>query len=240
MSITFNQDDIAKLKTLIQEGNLQQGDVVVDIGANDGTLLSFYPETVTRVGIDPAKNIHSELEENCEIMIGDFFTAKNYNTKVQNNAKVISTIAMFYDLDDPNKFVNDIKNILHKDGIWLCQLMTAKPMLDSNDLGNIIHEHLEYYTYKSLVNLMERHDLEIYRVLENDINGGSYQLFMRHLQTGSIDYPEDIKVVDFIVKKLIELKTFGNLIEIIGIQDMNPEIQQINSMYYSGIGWEKS
>ena len=64
-----------------------------------------------------------------------------------------------------------IKNILHKDGIWLCQLMTAKPMLDSNDLGNIIHEHIEYYTYKSLVNLMERHDLEIYRVNENDING---------------------------------------------------------------------
>jgi len=179
-------------KTLIQEGNLQQGDVVVDIGANDGTLLSFYPETVIRVGIDPAKNIHSELEENCEIMIGDFFTAENYNIKVQNKAKVISTVAMFYDLDNPNKFVNDIKNILHQDGIWLCQLMTAKPMLDSNDLGNIIHEHIEYYTYKSLVNLMERHDLEIYRVLENDINGGSYQLFMRHLQTGSITYPEDI------------------------------------------------
>jgi SAM-dependent methyltransferase len=188
--IVDNLESITKI--LIQEGNLQQGDVVVDIGANDGTLLSFYPETVTRVGIDPAKNIHSELEENCEIMIGDFFTAENYNTKVQNNAKVISTVAMFYDLDDPNKFVNDIKNILHKDGIWLCQLMTAKPMLDSNDLGNIIHEHIEYYTYKSLVNLMERHDLEIYRVNENDINGGSYQLFMRHLQSGSIDYPEDI------------------------------------------------
>tara|TARA_S200000501_G_scaffold247123_1_gene231530 strand:- start:11020 stop:12579 length:1560 start_codon:yes stop_codon:yes gene_type:complete len=188
--IVDNLESIAD--TLTKECNLQKNDIVVDIGANDGTLLSFYPNIVTKVGIDPAQNIHNDLEKKCDVMIGDFFTLENYNSKIKHKAKAISTIAMFYDLDDPNKFVNDIKNILHKDGIWLCQLMTAKPMIEANDLGNIIHEHLEYYTYKSLKSLMERHKLEIYRVLENDINGGSYQLFIRHFQSGSIDFQENI------------------------------------------------
>ena len=127
-------------------------------------------------------------------MIGDFFTRDNWKnvTHAEANAKIITTVAMFYDLDDPNSFVADVKGTLHPDGVWLAQLMTAKPMLDSNDLGNVIHEHIEYYSYKSLVTLMERHGLEIYRVNENDINGGSYQLYIRHYTTGSVDYPEDI------------------------------------------------
>ena len=174
--------------------DLQANDIVLDIGANDGTLLSFYQDGVTRVGCDPAENIHSELKNNCEIMIGDFFNKDNWDQSVhpEARAKIVTTVAMFYDLDDPNSFVADIKRILADDGIWLCQLMTARPMLDTNDLGNVIHEHIEYYSYKSLVNLMERHGLEIFQVRENDINGGSYQLFIRHKQQGSIEYPEDI------------------------------------------------
>ena len=95
-------------------------------------------------------------------MIGDFFNHSNWQNCIhaEAKAKIITTVAMFYDLDDPNSFVNDIKNTLATDGVWLAQLMTAKPMLDSNDLGNVIHEHIEYYSYKSLVTLMERHGLE--------------------------------------------------------------------------------
>jgi len=195
----LNKKIVDNLQSIVhdvsQEVNLQQGDIVLDIGANDGTLLSFYDsDTVVRVGCDPAQNIHEELEQNCDVMIGDFFNRNNWQSAIhaEAEAKVVTTVAMFYDLDDPNGFVSDIKNILHKDGVWLCQLMTARPMLDTNDLGNVIHEHIEYYTYKSLVNLMERHGLEIYRVNENDINGGSYQLYVRHYTTGSVDYLEDI------------------------------------------------
>lgn len=178
---------------MMTEVPLQKGDIVVDIGANDGTLLSFYPDWVKTVGVDPAKNLHNELKKNCAVMIGDFFNLSNWNKKLdQKKAKIITTVSMFYDLDDPNSFVKDIKNILQKDGIWLAQLMTAKPMLDTNDLGNIIHEHIEYYSYRSLVLLMERHGLEIYKVRENDTNGGSYQLFVRHYRQGSIDYQENI------------------------------------------------
>jgi NDP-4-keto-2,6-dideoxyhexose 3-C-methyltransferase len=179
------------------EVELNDDDLVVDIGANDGTLLSFYPDNVIKVGIDPAQNIHNELKENCDIMIGDFFNKKNWDKQIgdwYNPVKIVTTVAMFYDLDNPNEFVQDIKHILHESGVWVCQLMTARPMLDTNDLGNVIHEHIEYYSYQSLVNLLERNGLEIYQVRENDINGGSYQLYIQHLNEGSCEYEENCSV----------------------------------------------
>jgi len=179
------------------EVELNDDDLVVDIGANDGTLLSFYPDNVIKVGIDPAQNIHNELKENCDIMIGDFFNRENWDKQIGDwygPVKIVTTVAMFYDLDNPNEFVQDIKHILHESGVWVCQLMTARPMLDTNDLGNVIHEHIEYYSYKALVNLLERNGLEIYQVRENDINGGSYQLYIQHLNEGSCEYEENCSV----------------------------------------------
>jgi SAM-dependent methyltransferase len=197
----LNKKIVDNLESIVvdvsKEVEVAQDDIVLDIGANDGTLLTFWDsDNVVRVGCDPAENIHSELEKNCDVMIGDFFNQTNWNTSVGygKKAKVVTTVAMFYDLDDPNSFVNDIKQVLADDGVWLCQLMTARPMLDTNDLGNVIHEHIEYYSYKSLVNLMERHGLEIFQVRENDINGGSYQLYIRHMTTGSCEFDEDISV----------------------------------------------
>ena len=205
----LNKKIVDNLESIVEDAQkecpLEDDDIVIDIGANDGTLLSFYPDNVITVGVDPAENIHAELKENCSIMIPGFFNYRNYMNKMPNisftgpnsfhastrQAKIITAVAMFYDLDDPNEFVQDIKQILQDDGLFLCQLMPARPMIDANDIGNIIHEHLEYYTYKSLVNLFEPNGLEIYDVRENDINGGSYQLFIRHYQNGSIEYPED-------------------------------------------------
>ena len=193
----LNKKIVDNLKSIVNDVvelvQPEQDDIFVDIGANDGTLLSFCPDYLTTVGVDPAQNIHGELEQNCDIMIGDFYTKENYQNAVgDRKARIVTSVAMFYDLDDPNSFVKGIKDTLADNGLWLCQLMTAKPMLDTKDIGNVIHEHIEYYTYKSLVYLMEKHDLEIFRVRENDINGGSYQLFIRHKDQGSIDYAEDI------------------------------------------------
>ena len=167
-----------------------RGDIVLDIGANDGTLLSGIKTDRIRIGCEPAPNMQFELKQHADYIIDSMWTHElMWN---QNPAKVITAIGMFYDLDDPNNFINSVKESLQSDGIFIAQLMTLAPMLKMNDVGNICHEHLEYYSYKSLVNLYENNGLEIYKVIENDIQGGSYQIYARHYNKGSIDYKEDI------------------------------------------------
>ena len=165
------------------------GDTVLDIGANDGTLLGGVSPDRIRVGCEPAPNLINSLTEHCDVVIPDMWDHKLMKGKC---AKFITAIGMFYDMDNPNTFIHSVKQALTEDGIFVAQLMTLAPMLNKRDLGNICHEHLEYYTYKSLVELYERNGLEIYRVEENDIQGGSYQLWGRHIDKGSVQYNEDV------------------------------------------------
>ena len=182
-------DNLREIVTEIQkEISIQDNDYVLDIGANDGTLLESYIWGI-RIGCEPAKNIIHKLEKRCDHVINDFWNKDYYKF---NKAKVVTAIGMFYDMEDPNQFINDIKEVLRDDGIFVSQLMTLVPMLEKYDLGNICHEHLEYYSYKSLVTLFEQNGLEIYKVRMNNIHGGSYQLWARHYKTGSINLDEPI------------------------------------------------
>ena len=180
-------------ETAIKMVNLKEGDVILDIGANDGTLLSFYPSRYVRVGCEPATNLIENMRKYCDISINDFWTFENYKKAVgDKKAKIITAIGMFYDMENPNQFIRDSAEALDEDGIFIAQLMTSKKMLEQNDIGNICHEHIEYYSYNSLKYLFEKNGLEIFKVEENSINGGSYRLFARKYRTGSIHYPEDI------------------------------------------------
>lgn len=176
--------------------SLQPGDVFLDIGANDGTLLSNLKGKAIRVGCEPATNLLGELQTNAEYVIGDFWNKENYQNLGIEKAKVITAVGMFYDMEDPNQFIRDAAAVLAPGGVFIAQLMTLKPMLEQNDVGNICHEHLEYYTYKSLKHLFETNGLEIYDVQENHINGGSYRLFARHYVNGSIEHPESYTETD--------------------------------------------
>ena len=112
---------------------------------------------------------------------------------------------MFYDMEDPNQFIKDAVEVLDDNGVFIAQLMTLKPMLETNDLGNICHEHLEYYTYSSLKYLFENNGLEIFKIEENQINGGSYRIFARHYDKGSVKWDENISKADVIsFKKRID------------------------------------
>lgn len=195
----------------------KEGDIVLDIGANDGTLLSGINKSRLRIGCEPAPNLQESLKENTDIVIPNMWNYRYMEGKV---AQVITAIGMFYDMDDPNDFISSVQKSLSKTGIFIAQLMTLAPMLRMCDLGNICHEHLEYYTYKSLVELYERNGLEIFHVEENDIQGGSYQIWARHLNKGSIKYEEDVSgLYDFfnavkvngnlLKSKLTELKNNG-------------------------------
>ena len=93
---------------------------------------------------------------------------------------------MFYDLENPNKFIKDASLALDDDGIFIAQLMCLKSMIEKNDLGNICHEHIEFYSLKSLKFLFENNGLEIFKIEENEINGGSYRIYCRKYRNGSI------------------------------------------------------
>lgn len=181
---------------------LEEGDIVLDIGANDGTMLEFYDKSLITIGCEPANNLVKELSTRCDKVIHDFWSEESYlnATKEYKNkkAKIISAIGMFYDLDDPLTFVADIERVLADDGIFVAQLMTSAPMIEKNDLGNICHEHIEYYSYKSLVYMYEKCGLEIIDVSENSVNGGSYRIYAKKFQKGSINYKEKASKKDLI------------------------------------------
>lgn len=182
--------------TAMEKVNLMDGDIVLDIGANDGTMLSFYPSTVVRIGCEPANNLVEELETHCDRVIHDFWSDAGYYKQVEDlggkKAKIVTAIGMFYDLEDPLAFVSDIEKVLDDDGIFVAQLMTLAPMLRQNDLGNICHEHIEFYSYESLAYMYEKCGLEIIDVTENSVNGGSYRIFARKYRSGSIAYDENV------------------------------------------------
>lgn len=168
----------------------KKGDVFFDIGANDGTMLGFVPKKYLRVGCEPADNLQEKLKKNADKTIHDFWYKETYDKLGIPKAKIITAIGMFYDMEDPSQFVRDAERVLADDGIFIAQMMTLKPMIEKNDVGNICHEHLEFYSYPSLAYLFEKNGLEIFKVEENGINGGSYRLFARKLKKGSIKYRE--------------------------------------------------
>jgi SAM-dependent methyltransferase len=168
-----------KMQTLAK---LKAKDRVIDIGANDGTLLRAYTAPgLNLIGYEPAKNLRQYNAAGATRIFEDFFDAKSWRDAFGGaKAKVITAIAMFYDLEDPNAFVRDIKECLAEDGIFVVQQSYLPLMLTTNEIGNICHEHLEYYSLLSMDNLLRRHDMEIFDVELNDINGGSFRTYIRH------------------------------------------------------------
>ena len=178
-------------KESLKYAKLKKNDVVLDIGANDGTLLSYYKnKNIKTIGCEPANNLKKYLLKKCNFIINDFWNKKNLDKILRKNKlkkpKIITAIGMFYDLEEPNTFIKDAADSLAEDGIFIAQLMCLKSMIEKNDLGNICHEHIEFYSLKSLKYLFENNGLEIFKIDENDINGGSYRIYCRKFKNGSI------------------------------------------------------
>jgi hypothetical protein len=171
--------------------SLSEGDVVLDIGANDGTLLKSYSiDGLETVGCEPADNLVEELRTKTRHTIHDFWNIENFEKLGVGKARVVTAIGMFYDLEDPNQFIADAQKVLAEDGVFVAQLMCLASMLEKNDLGNICHEHLEYYSLDSLKYLFEQNGLEMFKIEENNVNGGSYRIFARHYKGTGIEYDE--------------------------------------------------
>ena len=180
---------------------LKKNDTILDIGANDGTLLKYFKDDgFTTIGCEPAKNLTNELRKNSNYVIDNFWNFK-YLSNILNKhklrkPKIITAIGMFYDLEDPSKFISDAAKSLHEDGIFIAQLMCLNSMIKENDLGNICHEHLEFYSYPSLKFLFEKNGFKIMKIEENEINGGSYRIFCKKNIKKSITYQEKTSLSD--------------------------------------------
>ncbi|HXN17743.1 MAG TPA: methyltransferase domain-containing protein, partial [Candidatus Binatus sp.] len=154
--------------------NLRAGEAVLDIGCNDGTLLASYEtKGIFRIGFDPAANLAASSRKVADRVVSGFFEAEEFDRDPDLNTcrpKIVTSIAMFYDLEDPNKFVSDITSIMHPDGVWVVQMSYLPLMLKQHDFGNICHEHLEYYSLESLEYLLKLHDFVVSDVQLNDVN----------------------------------------------------------------------
>lgn len=166
---------------------LRRGDTVLDIASNDGTLLSFYPETCTRIGIDPSNvAAESQLYGGKIVLVNDFFSAKGYRLITDAKAKIVTVIAMFYDLEDPDGFLRQVREIIDERGLLVIQISYTPLMLDQAEFGNICHEHVMYYTLEPLKVLLDKAGFELIDAQLNATNGGSLRVYAT--VKGSADY----------------------------------------------------
>ncbi len=155
--------------------NPQAGDIVVDIGSNDATTLKAYQTPgLRRIGIDPVgakfKSFYPEQIE----LIPDFFSPDAYRRYCPEKAKIITSIAMFYDLDAPIAFARGIEAIIRDDGIWHFEQSYMPSMLRLCSYDTVCHEHLEYYSLSVVKYILEQANMKIVDVAMNAINGGSF------------------------------------------------------------------
>jgi len=188
-----------KINTLERFIKPTSKDIVIDIGSNDATSLKSYTADCLKVGIDPTGKKFKEFYTNGIELIPDFFSAATFSNHFKNRtAKIITSIAMFYDLEDPNQFVRDIAAVLDDQGIWHFEQSYMPSMLRTNAYDTICHEHLEFYSFRVIKNLVENHGLRVIDVEMNSINGGSFAVTVCKK---SASYKSNIPVIDWMLKQ---------------------------------------
>jgi len=189
--------------------SLNKHDLIIDIGSNDGTLLNHYPPEYTNlVGIDPtACKFQKYYRKNIKI-IGDFFSSSLVQLHfASKKAKVITSIAMFYDLENPQKFVNEIYESLDDEGIWVFEQSYLKLMLDVNAYDTICHEHIEYYALRQIKWLLDRAKMKIIDVQINDTNGGSFIIVAAKKES---KLKQNVKLINQILQEEKEYGLFSD------------------------------
>jgi hypothetical protein len=195
-NVVFDAQNFCKLKN---------EDVVLDIASNDGTLLKSYNKRhITKIGIDPIIN---KYKKNYKKMIGypGFFEKETFlKLSKGKKAKIITSVAVFYDIPNPIKFVNDIKQILDNDGIWILEQSYFPFLLKNNAFDSICHEHLSYFMYKQIKIILDKNNLILNNVKFNDMNGGSFRLFISHRKSKHKIYINSIKKLEKLEKNILD------------------------------------
>ena len=164
---------------VVREVNPQLGDAVLDIGSNDGTLLDMFPVMLLRVGFEPAENLATEARDKGLVIVPEYFTREHVYPDWHGRFKAVTAISMFYDLSNPGEFLETVKLVMHPEGVFIVQMNYLGTMLRDLDVGNIVHEHLAYYSIQAFHKLVVRHGMVLTGVELNDVNGGSVRFTVR-------------------------------------------------------------
>jgi len=161
------------------------GSLIVDIGSNDSTTLQAYPaNTFACVGVDPAGRKFEQFYPSHIQLIPDFFSAEVLRAHIgDRRAAVITSFSMFYDLENPLSFVEEISQVLEEQGVWVTEQSYMPLMLSRNSYDTVCHEHLEYYGLRQIKWMADKADLKIVDIEFNDVNGGSISLVLAKRQS---------------------------------------------------------
>ena len=188
-----------KSEKLKKISNLGNQDTVIDIGSNDGTFLSNFKSSNNLIGVDPTIKKLKKFYRKDISTISDFFNIRTVSKYISNKkAKIITSISMFYDLPSPVQFAQDIFECLDNDGIWHLEQSYMPLMLKNISYDTICHEHLEYYSLKTIKYILDQVGFKIIDLEFNDINGGSFALTVSKKKS---KYPEYSKIVNWLLSK---------------------------------------
>ena len=175
--------ELANIARELQElSKIKEGGVFLDIASNDGTLLSNVDQgKYLTVGIDPAEGIFQEsaIAKGINKPIQGFFSKELYKERVEYKASIVTCIAMFYDLENPKKFLDDVYEILDDDGLFAIQQSYMPLMIEQLAFDNICHEHVFYHSLFSMEYLLKQSGFKIVDVQLNDVNGGSFRTYIQ-------------------------------------------------------------
>jgi len=177
---------------------------VLDIGCNDGTLLNYYPENFKKFGCDPS-DVAQEVKH--ATVVQDIFpSAELFKAIDQNKIDIITSIAMFYDLENPVEFVKAIKQLLSPEGIWIFEMSYMPQMLENDSYDTICHEHLEFYSLAVLEKIVAMAGMKIFKIYFNDINGGSIRCYATHKESSRYFNPDNYKLMNEVRQKEFDLE----------------------------------
>jgi hypothetical protein len=190
------QQKVSGLERLVKP---RDNDLVLDIGSNDATLLKAYSGKLRKAGIDPTGKKFLQHYTGDISLIPDFFSADAFRSEFPaGKAKIITSIAMFYDLENPIEFVRDVESILADDGVWHFEQSYMPSMLRTNSYDTICHEHLEFYSFKVIKNILEKCGLKVMDVQMNAVNGGSFAVTA--CKSGA-PYPSNTPIINWMLKQ---------------------------------------
>ena len=188
-----------KVRYLERLISLRSGDVVLDIGSNDGTLLKAYlSPDINRIGVDPTGRKFAAYYTADTRLIPEFFSDTVYRAVESKPARIVTSIAMLYDLEAPVEFAKQVESVLAGDGVWHFEQSYMPSMLRVNSYDTICHEHLEYYSLGVIKTIMERAGLKIVDVVMNAVNGGSFAV------TAAKESNKSIRSNDAVINWLLE------------------------------------